>query len=380
MVEYPLDFFLAANSTQGFVSRFDQLGDHQQGWRSIIIKGVPGCGKSTLMKQAAQAMAGCGEAVEQIHCSSDPDSLDGIILEDLCVSVADGTAPHVLEPRYPGAFERVLNLFDALDMEELYRLREEIIDLFDQNHTLYERAYRFLSAAGSLQSDSSRLGTECLNLVKLNKTALRMARQEFAPSRARLSNLQNENTGKEKIRFLSAVSKDGVVFYEQTVKTLCSRVYLLIDEVGCPGKYFLSALRSLALSAKQQVISCYCPLRPFDKLEHLLIPSAGVGFITSNSFHKPELPIEGVINCRRFLDQDLLRDRKQKLTFNRRATRELLTEGQRIMGEAKAVHDQLERCYHKAVDFSVVDSKLEELLNMLFFFREEREKKKQLQY
>ena len=108
MVEYPLDFFLAANSTQGFVSRFDQLGDHQQGWRSIIIKGVPGCGKSTLMKQAAQAMAGCGEAVEQIHCSSDPDSLDGIILEDLCVSVADGTAPHVLEPRYPGAFERVL--------------------------------------------------------------------------------------------------------------------------------------------------------------------------------------------------------------------------------------------------------------------------------
>lgn len=376
MAEYPLDFFLAANSTQGFVSRFDQLGDHQQGWRSIIIKGVPGCGKSTLMRQAAQAMAECGEAVEQIHCSSDPDSLDGVILENLRVSVADGTAPHVLEPRYPGAFERVLNLFDALDMEELYRCREEIIDLFDQNHALYERAYRFFSAAGSLQSDSSRLGTECLNLVKLNKTALRMARQEFAPARARLSNLQNENAGKEKIRFLSAVSKDGVIFYEQTVKKLCSRIYLLIDEVGCPGKYFLSALRSLALSAKQQVISCYCPLRPFDKLEHLLIPSAGVGFITSNSFHKPELPIEGVINCRRFLDQDLLRDRKQKLTFNRRATRELLTEGQRIMGEAKTVHDKLERCYHKAVDFSIVDRKLEELLNMLSFFREERAGKK----
>lgn len=182
-----LDFFLAANTPQGFVSRFDQLGNHREGWRSIIIKGVPGCGKSSLMKKIAEDFLEAGEDVERIHCSSDPDSLDGVMIERLKISIADGTAPHVLEPKYPGAYEQILNLFDALDMETLFHNREEIISLFDQNKILYERAYRFLSAAGSLQSDNAKLGTECLDIIKINKTALRFARQEFAPARRRIS-------------------------------------------------------------------------------------------------------------------------------------------------------------------------------------------------
>lgn len=90
----PLHFFLGANTPQGFVSRFDQLADPLDGWREFVIKGGPGTGKSTLMKRIAnQAEKHC-EHIELIHCSSDADSLDGVILHDVKTSIADGTSPH----------------------------------------------------------------------------------------------------------------------------------------------------------------------------------------------------------------------------------------------------------------------------------------------
>lgn len=88
-----LRFFLGANTPQGFVSRFDQLADVDEGWRAFIIKGGPGSGKSTMMKKTAQRLED-DDALEMIHCSSDVDSLDGVISPKYKISIADGTPPH----------------------------------------------------------------------------------------------------------------------------------------------------------------------------------------------------------------------------------------------------------------------------------------------
>lgn len=90
----PLHFFLGANTPQGFVSRFDQLADPADGWREFVIKGGPGTGKSTLMHKIADEFQPVTEHLELIHCSSDVDSLDGVIIHDRKVSIADGTPPH----------------------------------------------------------------------------------------------------------------------------------------------------------------------------------------------------------------------------------------------------------------------------------------------
>lgn len=94
----PLHFFLGANTPQGFVSRFDQLADPLDGWREFIIKGGPGTGKSTLMKQAAKAFEPECSRIEWIHCSSDVESLDGVIIHDQKIAIADGTPPQESDP------------------------------------------------------------------------------------------------------------------------------------------------------------------------------------------------------------------------------------------------------------------------------------------
>ena len=94
----PLHFFLGANSGEGFYSLYDQLLNGRFD-DLLILKGGPGCGKSTFMRRAGAAMEQVGERVVYINCSGDPDSLDGAIF--LC-----GNAPLALAGMVKLALER----------------------------------------------------------------------------------------------------------------------------------------------------------------------------------------------------------------------------------------------------------------------------------
>ena len=95
MVAEPrVQFYLGANAPSGFYSLYDQLIDPDQAQDVMILKGGPGCGKSSLMRRVAQAMEEKGASVEYIACSGDPDSLDAVVFPALNTAIVDGTAPH----------------------------------------------------------------------------------------------------------------------------------------------------------------------------------------------------------------------------------------------------------------------------------------------
>lgn len=96
--EKHIQYFLGANSPSGFYSLYDHLLPPERANRFYILKGGPGCGKSTLMRQVARRAEEAGETVEYTLCSGDPDSLDAILLPRLGVAIVDGTAPHVVVP------------------------------------------------------------------------------------------------------------------------------------------------------------------------------------------------------------------------------------------------------------------------------------------
>ena len=76
----PCRWFMGSNSQNGFYSLFGQFTEPAAGWQPILIKGGPGSGKSTLMKQVVRLALQRGQPVEEIRCSSDAASLDGVIL------------------------------------------------------------------------------------------------------------------------------------------------------------------------------------------------------------------------------------------------------------------------------------------------------------
>lgn len=91
---YNVSFFLGANSPTGFVSQFSKVYNLTDGWRVYIIKGGPGTGKSSLMKKIAAAAQNIGLSTQLCYCSSDPKSLDAVIIPERLFMIADGTAPH----------------------------------------------------------------------------------------------------------------------------------------------------------------------------------------------------------------------------------------------------------------------------------------------
>ena len=353
-----VSFFLGANTPQGFVSFFDELYEPLGDWQVYIIKGGPGSGKSTLMKKAAAAFEELGYFVERIYCSGDPGSLDAVILPDIRACIADGTAPHVLDPKYPGALETIVNMGECWDTELLRKNATEIKMLSGAVSALFERSAKFLNAASSLQGDTLRLVQNCTDGAKIIRYASRLAHREFKKQRG--------TAGKEHKRFLSAVSSDGVVIHFETLYSLCDRFYVIEDEYGAVSPILLDYLKNYALTAGYDVISCWCPMAPKDKIDHLIIPDLGLCFFTSNAVHKPEFEPTQRIHARRFIDMEELKKCRHRIGFNRKASIELISESVRLLNEAKSLHDTLETFYTLSMNFEAANQKTETVIGELF--------------
>ena len=91
-------FFAGANSGDGFQNLFSEIVDLEDTYDLMVLKGGPGVGKNTFMREIGRTMEDAGTPVEYLWCSGDPDSLDGVVLPELRCAVVDGTAPHGTAP------------------------------------------------------------------------------------------------------------------------------------------------------------------------------------------------------------------------------------------------------------------------------------------
>ena len=74
-------FFAGANSGDGFQNLFSEIVDLEDTYDLMVLKGGPGVGKATFMREIGRSMEEAGTPVEYLWCSGDPDSLDGVVLE-----------------------------------------------------------------------------------------------------------------------------------------------------------------------------------------------------------------------------------------------------------------------------------------------------------
>ncbi len=351
------NFFLGAGCPTGFAGYFSQLSCASSPVATTLIKAGPGCGKSTFMKRIGDFLEKEKKDVELIHCSSDPNSLDGVVCTDIGFAIIDATAPHTIDPCYPGAVESVLSLYHLLDEERLYKNKKEIIELFDKNSCFHERSTRYLNSAGSLMQDSMRVLGFCIDAVKLDKFCKRFATRKLKPKK--------DKKGSEQLRVLSAITPYGIVFYGDTVKEMAQNIVVLEDDIGFVSKQILAHLRTDALEKGYDVYSCYCPMFPYDKLDHLIIPELSLAIVTKNRHLEYDYGETEVIRSNRFIHPERYKERKKRLKFNRFIIDELLAQSMVMLKNAKDIHDQIETYYIEAMDFERLDEMLYKLKERL---------------
>ncbi len=338
------DFFLGANSAAGFYSLYDQLGALDRTRDFLVLKGGPGVGKSTLMKHIGSVAREKGLEIEYIHCSGDPGSLDAVLVPELECAVADGTAPHVIEPNYPAAVDRYVDLGRFYDVDRLKERRKEIVACTEGYKAEYVRAYDCLRAHGAIRGEIERRMAECVDRQRLEKRLVNIWRRE----RPRRRN----GTAREAKRFLGGLTPAGRVCCIDTVYTLCSRVYELQDPYHLAAPV-LGMLRGEILSSGCDVITCMDPSQP-GRIEHLLLPELRLAFVTTNrSLTLPEKPYR-CLRMERLIDREQYRFMRGGMKLKERLADALEEEGAEHLYLAGEKHRELEQIYHPFVDFDGV--------------------------
>ena len=157
----------------------------------------------------------------------------------------------------------------------------------------------------------------------------------------------------------------GIIFYSNTIAKLADTIVVLDDEYGAASRTLLYALREEALQKGHNIVTCYCSMSPYEKIEHLFIPALRLCFVTSNSYHPIQFSGQRTIHCTRFCNKEGLKLRRKRLRFNKRAVDELFAQASSIQKEAKECHDALEQYYIDAVDFTFLEKAYQYLLTTL---------------
>ena len=135
---------------------------------------------------------------------------------------------------------------------------------------------------------------------------------------------RTEGIGSEELRLLSAVTPKGEMFYQGTAQALADKFIVFRDDYGAVSRLLLELIRAEALTRGYHIITCPCAMHPEDKIDHIIIPSLRLAFLTDNRWHPVHLPSVQAVRCTRFLDRENLAAYRARLRFNERAAAELL--------------------------------------------------------
>jgi hypothetical protein len=349
------NIFPGGNTSRGFYSFYRYILGQDEARRIICIKGGPGTGKSSLMKKVGKYFNEKGYDIEYHHCSSDNNSLDGIVIKGLKVAILDGTSPHVVDPVNPGAVDEVLNMGDCWDEEGFKQYRHKIIDINKKVGKTFKRAYRFFGAAKLVYDDWYTYNSDALNIHKLNLLKENLKESLFTTSPS--------NIGFDRHLFATAFTPNGIITYIENLSEDYKNIYVLKGGPGTGKSNVLEFLSTDALRRGYYVEIFHTPLIP-EKIEHILIPDLNVAILTSNEINNLDLA-GTVIDMKDYLNLNTLEKNKAEIEYDAAEFYTLLNKGLSTIKEAKGLHDELETSFVPNMDFSKVDAVLEKVINKI---------------
>ncbi len=350
--------FPGGNTPLGFYSYYSNILDKTKATRIYCLKGGPGMGKSSYMKKLLKAFP--NEMSEQLHCSGDPHSLDGVHFPKHGILMVDGTAPHVIDPVYPGAVDEIINLGQFWNVKEIKKHKEDII--YTQHNISYEysRAYKYLSAAAHIDADTNILYSQATDDAEINKVSEYLCDKIFTQKSTEI------NPWIRKL-FASAITPAGIINYSDTVLEDCERVFAL--KLGDKVNSFVGAdviMKRIADKARQNGFTAelfYCPMMPDSRIEHIVIPELRAGVTVLNRYNNDETQTTEIVELMQSTNRAMLRENAGKIDENNTMYSELLKKAETAIKDAFWLHNTLESYYVPYMDFDKVNEHCEEIIH-----------------
>lgn len=349
-------YFAGGNTARGFFSLYDDCLKNLN--RVFILKGGPGTGKSTLMKDIGHKWRNKGYDIEYLYCSSDPKSIDGVMIPSLKVAVVDGTAPHVIEPKLPGAVEEYINLGDAWDSNQLIFQRAKIEELSVQISKSFNDAYSTFAEALKVHDDWEKIYINSMDFEKMNQLTEKLQHSFFG-------NLTLNKQANVKHRFLGAATPEGAVdFVPNLTEDVAKRYFIK----GRPGSGKSTMLKKLATEGESRGLDVevyHCGFDPHS-MDMVIFRELGIAIFDSTAPHEyfPSREGDEIIDLYGTIIEDGTDDIfADKIEVLSKAYKDKMKTAISYLAKAKSLRDELEAIYIKTMDFSVVDD-YKEKINM----------------
>lgn len=340
-------YFAASNSSEGFCSYYDDVFNLQKLYKIFVIKGGSGTGKAFFMKEIAKTAELYGFSVRYIYCSSDSESLDGIIINEQKIAVLDGTSPHVYEPKYIGAVEVFVNLADFLDEKILTASRKIIERISNEKKLGFEKVYRKLKAYQVLTQNIETLILPCLKFEKIKKYAQRFS-----------EGIEKED-GIDEHLLTRSIGMRGLSSFDTYLEK--SKIYYEIND------YFESAhflMREIYSNLKSKGANLQISNNPITKnrIDVLCAPSSGLTFEIGNRMENDFR----LINMKRFVDNDEIIKIRHEYRAIARVRDSVLDLALAEFEKIKKSHFLLEEIYGSAMNFAAKEQFTREFCNKIF--------------
>ena len=343
MTEQSEKYFLGSMSAEGFRSDF-KAQTEKDGVYTYILKGGAGTGKSTLMKKLAKSFEDKTQVV-RFYCSSDPDSLDAVLFKGADVIVVDGTSPHTMDPDFPAVKQSIVNLGECWNDSSLQENTDEIISTTLAHKKLMKRAGSYVGAMTKLFDDTYYSVGDDLLSDKLSAYCERLVSKLFQ---------KKHRQGSVDMSLMSALTPLGYKVWSDTL-SLVEKIYLLDDDFYLASDMILKCICDKATKRGYDVLVSKCNLFSDSVYEMVVVKEAGIAFVASTPINLFYCRSGVRINAMRFYSKETLSLKKKRLRMNKSACTKLLEEAATTLAEAKSVHDEIEKFYISAMDFSLVD-------------------------
>lgn len=355
--------FPGGNTPQGFFSYYNYIIPADAA-RIFIMKGGPGTGKSTFMRRIGEAVLARGLDVEHHHCSSDNNSLDGLVIPALSVAFIDGTAPHVVDPKHPGCVDEIVHLGDFWNERGMVANKQAILACTAEIGKSFQRAYRLLKAAKALYDDWEAANAEALDHAAANWRTEQLLATVFR-------GVDTVGAGRLRKLFASAITPDGMVNYLDTSVWPAGRCYVVTGDPGSGKSTLVQKVISAALAKGLDVETFYCPLDP-EKPEHVVIPALNAAVTTSflpHPYHASRQPAM-TIDMGECLKTDIAASRADAVAYDQDLFWELFVKSVACIKRAKTLHDELETYYVPNMNFSGIENRWQNTLERVLAYQQ----------
>jgi GTPase SAR1 family protein len=354
--------FPGGNTSQGFFSFYNYIIE-PNAKRIFVIKGGPGVGKSTFMRYIASKMIEKGYDVEFHCCSSDNGSLDGLVIPAKNIALLDGTAPHIVDPKNPGAVDEIIHLGDFWDEDKIVANKASVLETNKRVGRYFTIAYSRLKEAKVAHDEWESYVTESMDFGNVNSLGKVLSDEVFSQ--------RNDGSGLGKVRrlFASAITPEGLIHYYPTLLKNCKNLFLLEGLPGSGKSTLLNRIVEDAILRGHFVEEFHCPFDP-TKLDLVIIPALQTAVVNNthaasldiNTFKSSIIKNFDLSTCLNDLHYEQY---KGECSAAKKRFEDNLNGAVEYIRRAKQDHDLMETYYIPAMDFKAINAKREEVLNRI---------------